>query len=119
MTATEATLPNPTLHTHGEVHDTASIAALGFWIYLMSDLIVFSGLFATYVVLSHSYAGGPTGKELFDLPYVLGETALLLVSSATFGLTMLTMRKGDIRPIMLGLAVTFLLGLGLCVHGNP
>ena len=112
MTATEATLPNDTLHTHGEVHDTASIAALGFWIYLMSDLIVFSGLFATYVVLSHSYAGGPTGKELFDLPYVLGETALLLVSSATFGLTMLAMRKGDIRPIMLGLAVTFLLGLG-------
>jgi len=112
MMATEATLQNDTLQTHGEVHDTASIAALGFWIYLMSDLIIFSGLFATYVVLSHNYAGGPTGKELFDLPFVLGETALLLLSSATFGLTMLTMRKGEIRPILLGLVVTFLLGLG-------
>lgn len=112
MMATEATLQSDTLTPHGEVHNTASIAALGFWIYLMSDLIIFSGLFATYVVLSHNYAGGPTGKELFDLPYVLGETALLLVSSVTFGLTMLTLRKGDIRPIMLGLVVTFLLGLG-------
>lgn len=112
MMATDATLAAAMPNTHGESHDTASIQALGFWIYLMSDLIIFAGLFATYVVLSHNYAGGPTGKELFDLPYVLGETLFLLCSSATFGLAMLAMRKGDTRPVMLGLGVTFLLGLG-------
>lgn len=95
-----------------EAHDVAATQALGFWIYLMSDLVVFSGLFATYVVMAHNYAGGPTGKELFHLPDALLETMLLLCSSAVFGLAMLAMHKGDKRLVLAGLAAAFLLGLG-------
>jgi len=93
-------------------HDAAATQALGFWIYLMSDLIVFSGLFATYVVMAHNYAGGPTGKELFHLPDALLETLLLLCGSAVFGLAMVAMHKGDKRLVLAGLAAAFLLGLG-------
>lgn len=99
---------------HAEVLEQEMLTnnAFGFWIYLMSDLFLFSAIFATFAVLSHSYAGGPTGKELFHLPYVLGETLLLLLSSATCGLAMLAVRDGKKTLVMLGLAVTFLLGLG-------
>jgi cytochrome o ubiquinol oxidase subunit 3 len=92
--------------------DTIATQSLGFWLYLMSDLIIFGTLFATYAVLGHNYAGGPTGKELFDLPYVLGETLLLLFSSVTYGLVMVAMHNGTKKWVMIGLAVTFLLGLG-------
>jgi len=95
-----------------EHHDAVVIQTFGFWLYLMSDLIIFATLFATYVVLSHSYAGGPTGKELFELPYVLGETLLLLFSSVTYGLVMLAVHNGMKKWVLIGLAVTFLLGLG-------
>jgi cytochrome o ubiquinol oxidase subunit 3 len=92
--------------------DTVAVQTFGFWIYLMSDLIIFATLFATFVVLGRNYAGGPTGKELFDLPYTLGETLFLLCSSATCGLTMLAVHDGRQKRVLLGLAVTFLLGLG-------
>ena len=92
--------------------DTIEMQALGFWLYLMSDLIIFATLFATFAVLGRNYAGGPTGKELFDLPYVLGETLLLLFSSITYGLVMLAVHNGMKRWVLIGLAVTFLLGLG-------
>ncbi len=92
--------------------DTLAIQTFGFWIYLMSDLIIFATLFATFAVFSRSYAGGPTGKELFDLPYLLGETLFLLCSSFTYGLVMLAVHDGKKKRVLLGLAVTFLLGLG-------
>ncbi len=92
--------------------DTIAIQTLGFWIYLMSDLILFATLFATFAVLGGNYAGGPTGKELFELPYVLGETLLLLFSSFTYGLVMLAVHNGMKKWVLIGLAVTFLLGLG-------
>jgi len=92
--------------------DTVGIQTLGFWLYLMSDLIIFATLFATFAVLGRNYAGGPTGKELFDLPYVLGETLLLLFSSVTYGLVMLAVHDGKKKWVLIGLAVTFLLGLG-------
>jgi len=95
-----------------EHHDTVGIQTLGFWLYLMSDLIIFATLFATFAVLGRNYAGGPTGKELFDLPYVLGETLLLLLSSVTYGLVMLAVHDGNKKWVLIGLAVTFLLGLG-------
>jgi cytochrome o ubiquinol oxidase subunit 3 len=95
-----------------EYNDPIAMQAFGFWIYLMSDLILFATLFATYVVLGRNYAGGPTGKELFDLPYVLGETLLLLCSSVTCGLFMLAAQGGKKKGVLLGLAVTMLLGLG-------
>jgi cytochrome o ubiquinol oxidase subunit 3 len=92
--------------------DTVAVQAFGFWLYLMSDLIIFATLFATFVVLGGNYAGGPTGKELFDLPYTLGETLFLLCSSVTYGLTMLAVHDGRQKWVVIGLAVTFLLGLG-------
>jgi cytochrome o ubiquinol oxidase subunit III len=94
-------------HAHGMENQ-----AFGFWIYLMSDLVLFATLFATFGVIGRNYAGGPTGKELFDLPRVFGETMLLLVSSATFGMAALA-THGDRKSRALGwLGVTYILGLG-------
>ena len=95
-----------------EYPDTIAIQTFGFWIYLMSDLIIFATLFATFIVLGHNYADGPTGKELFDLPYLLGETMFLLFSSVTYGMVMLAVHDGKKKWVLIGLAVTFLLGLG-------
>ena len=95
-----------------EHSDTVAIQAFGFWIYLMTDLVLFAAIFATYAVLGQNYAGGPTGKDLFDLPYAFVETMFLLFSSATCGLVMLAMYKGRKGLVLTGLAVTFLLGLG-------
>jgi cytochrome o ubiquinol oxidase subunit III len=109
---TEATLDmqNP---AHGATlgHDAEDAHALGFWLYLMSDLIVFASLFATYVVLSENFAGGPTAKELFDLPYVLVETAFLLCASVAYGLGMIAARNGERSKALMALALAFLLGL--------
>ena len=105
-----------TFHPGESEHpDTLGIQTFGFWIYLMSDLVLFSAIFATHAVLAHNYAGGPTGKDLFDLPYTFGETMFLLFSSATCGLSMLAMHKGRRGWLLTGLAVTFLLGLGFLV----
>lgn len=111
MPTESLTLPVNAQEEHGN-HDVAATQALGFWIYLMSDLVVFSGLFATYVVMSQNFAGGPTGKELFNLTDALLETVLLLCSSVVFGLSMVAMHKGDKPLLLAGLATTFLLGLG-------
>ncbi len=92
--------------------EAVEIQTLGFWLYLMSDLIIFATLFATFAVLGRNYAGGPTGKELFELPYVLVETLLLLTSSLTYGLVMLAVHNGIKKWVLIGLVVTFLLGLG-------
>jgi len=101
-------------HEH-EHHDAGSNKIFGFWIYLMTDCILFASIFATYAVLSNSFAGAPTGKELFELPYVLGETMLLLISSMTFGLSVLALHKGNKAQVIGWLVVTFLLGLGFIV----
>src|SRR5579859_254567 len=100
------------IHGGEHHHDDGSKTLLGFWIYLMSDCLIFSGLFATFAVLANSTAGGPTGKELFELPYVLGETMLLLFSSVTFGMAMLKMHAGRKGGVVAWLAVTFLFGAG-------
>jgi cytochrome o ubiquinol oxidase subunit 3 len=92
--------------------DTIENQAFGFWIYIMSDLVLFATIFATYAVLGHNYAGGPTGKDLFHLPYTFGETMLLLFSSATYGLSMLAISKNRKDLVLRWLFVTFLLGLG-------
>ncbi len=99
------------LESFTEQH-TAANHSFGFWLYLMSDLVIFGAIFATYQVLSHNFAGGPTGKELFDLPYTFGETMLLLLSSASCGMAMLNMYDGRQELVLRWLAITFLLGLG-------
>lgn len=86
--------------------------AFGFWIYLMTDAIVFALLFATYVVMSSGTAGGPIGRELFSLPRTFGETLLLLFSSATFGFAALAARARDGKAAALLLLLTFILGAG-------
>jgi cytochrome o ubiquinol oxidase subunit 3 len=92
---TDGTAPSRFLcHEEPPVHNGT---LLGFWIYLMSDCFIFASLFACYAVLGTSYAGGPTGAEVLDLPGLAVNTALLLVSSVVFGFAMLEMarqRKG-------------------------
>ena len=83
----------------------------GFWIYLMSDAVIFALLFATYASMSRSFAGGPTGKELFDLSTVFYETMALLLSTLTCGFAMLSLSKNRKKWVLAWLAVTFLLGL--------
>lgn len=99
-------------HRHDNAHDDGSKTVLGFWIYLMSDCLIFASLFATFGVLAQNAAGGPTGRDLFDLPYVGGETLLLLISSFTFGLAVLNMQAKKSDQVIAWLAVTFLFGAG-------
>ncbi len=82
----------------------------GFWLYLMSDAIIFSLLFATYLVMVGNTAGGPTGKELFSIERASGETLALLLSSTTFGLAAVALSAADRSKVLIWLAVTFLLG---------
>ncbi len=112
MTTTDATTLAATPREAVADTDAVAVQTFGFWIYLMSDLILFGTLFATFAVLGRNYAGGPTGKELFDLPYLVGETLFLLFSSVTYGLVMLAVHDGKKKWVLIGLAVTFLLGLG-------
>src|SRR5260221_11994025 len=94
-----------------EHHTLDDKIRFGFWIYLMTDLIMFGALFATYAVLHNNTFGGPPGKELFTMPFVLIETMILLTSSFTCGLAMLAAHHNKkIRSLIL-LAITFLLGV--------
>jgi cytochrome o ubiquinol oxidase subunit III len=86
--------------------------AFGFWLYLMSDAIIFALLFATYVVMAPNHAGGPTGKDVFSLGRAFAETMLLLCSSITFGFATVAVRLGNQRVGLNWLAVTFVLGAG-------
>jgi cytochrome o ubiquinol oxidase subunit 3 len=86
--------------------------AFGFWLYLMSDAIIFALLFATYVVMAPNNAGGPTGKDVFSLGRAFAETMLLLCSSITFGFATVAVRLGNQRVGLTWLAVTFVLGAG-------
>ena len=96
-------------HAH---HDTGGNTVFGFWLYLMTDCILFASVFATYAVLVNHTAGGPSGKDIFELPYVLGETALLLVSSCTYGFAMIAAHRGFKGQTLAWLAATFVLGAG-------
>src|SRR5699024_6104570 len=78
---------------------------IGFWMYLMSDCFIFASLFVAYAVLGTSYAGGPTGAEVLDLPGLAVNTALLLVSSVVFGFAMLSMQQGNKTATLVWLAV--------------
>jgi cytochrome o ubiquinol oxidase subunit 3 len=96
----------------GEEADVLDQREFGFWLYLMSDAIIFALLFATYAVMAPNTAGGPTGKALFSLPNAFAETMLLLFSSITFGFASLATKSNDRAAALRWLAVTFLLGLG-------
>ena len=102
-------------HDHGHDdhhHDSSEMTVFGFWLYLMTDCILFASIFAAYAVLVNNVAGGPSGHDIFELPYVLGETACLLLSSITYGFAMLALFKGNKGQVLGWLAITFLFGLG-------
>jgi cytochrome o ubiquinol oxidase subunit 3 len=110
MSAGAAAAAAPAGHGHAE-SDTHEQRAFGFWLYLMSDAIIFSLLFATYVVMVPNTAGGPAGKDLFSLPNAFTETMLLLLSSITFGFASIALRRAKRGALLAWLLVTFLLGL--------
>ena len=92
-------------------HAPGASTMLGFWIYLMSDCLIFAILFATYGVLAGAYAAGPRPEEIFELPLLAVNTALLLFSSITYGFAIIAMQNRNKRAVLGWLAVTGLLGL--------
>ena len=94
-------------------HDTGTF--LGFWLYLMSDSLVFGILFVVYAVLGQNYAAGPAPVDLFDIDMILVSTFMLLFSSITYGFGMIQMKEGNLRGLLLWLAVTGLFGLAFLV----
>lgn len=92
-------------------HHPPNGTLLGFWLYLMSDCLVFAVLFAVYGVLGRSYAAGPSGADLFDLQLVAINTAMLLLSSITYGFAMIAMTKRKLAAVQGWLAITGLFGL--------
>ncbi|ATC32192.1 cytochrome o ubiquinol oxidase subunit III [Caulobacter vibrioides] len=93
-------------------HHPENGTLLGFWIYLMSDCLIFAVLFACYAVLGQSYAAGPSGADLFDLKLVAINTGLLLLSSITYGFAMIAAQARKVKPVLIWLGVTGLLGVG-------
>ena len=89
---------------------TRIVVAYGFWIFILSDIVMFSGLFAAYAVLSGNTAGGPTGRELFNLRNVFIETMCLLFSSYTCGLGALSAERRQPGRFLIFAALTFVLG---------
>lgn len=86
--------------------------SFGFWVYIMTDCVLFATLFAVFAVLRTATADGPSGAEIFNLQFVLVETMLLLASSFTAGLAVLGAERGYKKQVIIWLIITFLLGAG-------
>lgn len=98
--------------TQGEAAREADTKTVfGFWVYIMTDCVLFASLFAVYAVLHRNTFGGPSSQVLFDLPYALYETLILLTSSFTCGLAVLAAQRRDKAMVLFWLSITFLLGL--------
>ena len=95
---------------HADHFDAPGTDVFGFWLYILTDCIVFASLFATYVVLNHPGAYGPALKDYIHLPYVFYETLFLLASNFSFGLAMISFYKKDRAKTKMWLALTFILG---------
>lgn len=91
------------------VRDSKTV--FGFWVYIMTDCVLFASLFATFAVLRHNTYGGPSGQALFSLPFVLTETLILLTSSFSCGLALLSARQKNRQQFFIWMGLTFLLGL--------
>ncbi|WP_457913420.1 cytochrome o ubiquinol oxidase subunit III [Candidatus Gillettellia adelgis] len=103
------------VRTQYKHHNAEQTKVFGLWVYLMSDCILFACLFATYAVLANGTAGGPSGKDIFEIPWVLTETFLLLFSSITCAMVMLSMNNGNIHGVNTWLSVTLLFGLSFII----
>ncbi|SRR5581483_1405343 len=106
---------NTLLHEEDPHQEAYTKNIFGFWVYLMTDCILFGVLFATYAVLYKNTFGGPSSKEIYDLPFVLKETLILLSSSFTCGLGMLAAHSGKKKQVIAWFALTFLLGVSFLV----
>jgi cytochrome o ubiquinol oxidase subunit III len=89
---------------------TRVVAGFGFWLFLLSDILIFAALFAAYSVLSGETAGGPSGADLFDRRHVFIETLCLLASSVTCGFGTLAVQRAQAASVYFWMALTFLLG---------
>ncbi|MFT0548393.1 cytochrome c oxidase subunit 3 [Allopusillimonas ginsengisoli] len=98
--------------THPEAHDAAETMMFGFWVFLMSDAVLFGIVFSTYVTSVNATAGGPGPHELYDINSVFIQTMLLLASSFTFGMASLAMKYKHSVPKLTGwLILTLILGV--------
>lgn len=89
---------------------TWSMISFGFWLFLLSDIVIFASLFATYAVLSKATAGGPSGHDIFDLKNVFIETCCLLASSFTCGLMLIAAERRQLQKFYIWAIVTWVLG---------
>ena len=105
---------------HQTAHEEAEEVVFGFWVFLMSDLVLFACLFATYATMIDATAGAPGGRTLYDIRIAAFETATLLLSSFTFGLASIALKHGELDPrartsgrrwLLVWLVVTLMLGL--------
>ncbi|NGX47598.1 MAG: Cytochrome bo(3) ubiquinol oxidase subunit 3 [Chlamydiae bacterium] len=108
-------MTNPGTVTHepypDAYHDDYSKTIFGFWIYLLTDFILFAALFATYIVLHNSTHGGPSAREIFHLPFTLAQTFILLSSSFTIGLAGACAHRNHKNWTIIWFSITFLLGI--------
>ncbi|WP_455482076.1 cytochrome (ubi)quinol oxidase subunit III [Bartonella sp. B35(2025)] len=104
------TITTGNVHVNDHHHDSGSVMIFGFWIYILTDLILFSTLFSSFSVFSSAYGGGKAGNEFIDLNFVLVETAILLLSSITYGFVMVQAHKKNLAGVRLWMAFTFVLG---------
>ncbi len=103
--------------SHAPAHDDAEVLVFGFWVFMMSDAVIFGLLFATYVSMSGATAGGPGPNELFELRAVFIETIVLLTSSLTMGLASLSMKHDRNDPSLIAwLGLTLALGIVFLVY---
>lgn len=102
---------------HDDHHDTGGLVIFGFWVYILSDCLLFGTLFATYAVLAMSTVGQIEPTSVLDLSFVAWETALLLLSSFTFGMAMLGAYAKNMKNMSFWLVITWLLGFGfICME---
>lgn len=106
---------NEGILTETHHHDSDSTDVFGFWMYILTDCILFGCLFATFLVLNNPGSPGPALKDYVNLHDVLIETFLLLVSNFTFCLAMLNLYQDKLHKVQIWLGITFLLGLGFIV----
>lgn len=104
-----------THHSNHQEAITYDKNVFGFWIYLMTDLLMFGVLFAAYSVLHGNIYNGPSGHQIFDLPFALTETIILLTSSFTCGLAIFAVRTNSKNQVLIWFGVTFLLGLAFLI----
>jgi cytochrome o ubiquinol oxidase subunit 3 len=103
--------PTTSVSRQNEQQAADAKTQFGFWVYLMTDCVLFASLFATFAVLRNNTFGGPAGNELFSLNFVLIETLVLLTSSFTAGLGLLAARRRDLRQVYIFFGLTMLLGI--------